>query len=141
MKQYAIIKGNEITQTILCREEEIHYYDGEAIECTSDISPSTHYYDGEFKLMPENTNPYSVFDYRLGIWVDQRTDEELNQYVLSVVRSKRDKLLKESDWTQVADAPVDKVACAEYRQQLRDLPQTYANATNIEQVQYPAQPW
>ena len=34
----------------------------------------------------------------------------------------RDAQLKASDWTQVADAPVDKTAWATYRQALRDLP-------------------
>lgn len=39
------------------------------------------------------------------------------------VRSHRNGLLSESDWTQLADAPVDKAAWAAYRQALRDLPQ------------------
>ena len=38
-------------------------------------------------------------------------------------RSQRDKLLTESDWTQVADAPVDKAAWAAYRQALREVPE------------------
>ena len=37
-------------------------------------------------------------------------------------RKKRNRLLKESDWTQLADTTVDKTAWANYRQQLRDLP-------------------
>lgn len=37
------------------------------------------------------------------------------------VRAERNKLLAESDWTQVADAPVDKAAWATYRQALRDI--------------------
>lgn len=37
------------------------------------------------------------------------------------IRAVRDQLLKDTDWTQVADAPVDKAAYAEYRQQLRDI--------------------
>jgi hypothetical protein len=37
------------------------------------------------------------------------------------VRATRDEKLKETDWTQVADAPVDKTAWATYRQALRDL--------------------
>jgi hypothetical protein len=36
-------------------------------------------------------------------------------------RNKRDLLLSQSDWTQVADAPVDKIAWATYRQELRDI--------------------
>lgn len=39
------------------------------------------------------------------------------------VRSERDRLLAESEWTQVADAPVDQAAWATYRQALRDVPQ------------------
>jgi hypothetical protein len=40
----------------------------------------------------------------------------------SNIRSQRDDLLTRSDWTQVADAPVDKQAWADYRQALRDVP-------------------
>jgi hypothetical protein len=39
------------------------------------------------------------------------------------VRAKRNQLLSASDWTQVADAPVDKAAWATYRQALREIPQ------------------
>ena len=37
------------------------------------------------------------------------------------VRDQRNTKLSESDWTQVADAPVDKEAWATYRQALRDI--------------------
>lgn len=37
-------------------------------------------------------------------------------------RDRRDTLLSASDWTQLADAPVDQAAWAAYRQQLRDVP-------------------
>jgi len=39
------------------------------------------------------------------------------------VRAERDRLLADSDWTQVPDAPVDQAAWATYRQALRDVPQ------------------
>ena len=38
------------------------------------------------------------------------------------VRQSRDAKLTECDWTQVADAPVDKAAWATYRQALRNVP-------------------
>ena len=44
------------------------------------------------------------------------------------VRAERDRRLVACDWTQVADAPVDQVAWAAYRQQLRDIPQDYNDA-------------
>lgn len=37
------------------------------------------------------------------------------------VRGYRNLLLKQSDWTQVSDAPVDQAAWAVYRQDLRDI--------------------
>ena len=39
------------------------------------------------------------------------------------VRAKRNALLSGSDWTQIADAPVDQQAWAAYRQALRDIPE------------------
>jgi hypothetical protein len=49
--------------------------------------------------------------------IEQRTEEESNN-----VRSERDGLLMESDWTQVLDAPVDRSTWAVYRQLLRNVP-------------------
>jgi hypothetical protein len=39
----------------------------------------------------------------------------------NAIRIQRNQLLKDSDWTQVTDAPVDKTAWATYRQELRDI--------------------
>lgn len=36
-------------------------------------------------------------------------------------RIERNRLLANSDWTQLPDAPVDSAICAAYRQQLRDI--------------------
>jgi hypothetical protein len=47
------------------------------------------------------------------------------------VRSQRDKLLSESDWTQVIDAPVNQEAWATYRQSLRNVPQQDGFPTTI----------
>ncbi len=47
---------------------------------------------------------------------DTPTDEEVY-----AARQERNTLLAASDWTQVADAPVDKAAWATYRQELRDV--------------------
>jgi len=39
-----------------------------------------------------------------------------------IVRADRNKKLSDCDWTQLADAPVDDLAWATYRQALRDIP-------------------
>ena len=46
-------------------------------------------------------------------------------------RTERDRLLADSDWTQVADAPVDQAAWATYRQALRDVPEQAGFPDNI----------
>jgi len=51
--------------------------------------------------------------------------EEYGTTYLQQMRAHRNLLLAASDWTQVADAPVDKQAWAAYRQQLRDAPTTW----------------
>ena len=45
-----------------------------------------------------------------------------NDRAAAEIRTERDAKLTESDWTQVADAPVDQAAWATYRQELRDVP-------------------
>ena len=52
------------------------------------------------------------------------------------VRLRRDGALAGSDWTQLADAPVDAAAWATYRQELRDLPA----ASDFPNVDLPAAP-
>ena len=53
------------------------------------------------------------------LWPDATDQQKLEQ-----VRLWRDVQLARTDWTQVADAPVDATAWASYRQALRDLPAT-----------------
>jgi hypothetical protein len=55
-----------------------------------------------------------------------------DEWILERVRNWRNAKLIESDWTQVADAPVDKAAWATYRQALRDLPASKAKPSLIE---------
>ena len=52
-------------------------------------------------------------------------------------RALRDDLLASTDWTQVADAPVDQAAWATYRQALRDIP---AQADFPNTVAWPTKP-
>jgi len=91
------------------------------------------------------TNYYKMLDSdgkELGRWVGfaeentHRMGEEVNGDTVAEIiddtfepdlaaeaRQQRNALLTASDWTQVADAPVDKAAWANYRQSLRDITQ------------------
>jgi hypothetical protein len=71
--------------------------------------------------------------------VVDKTEAEIAADVASKaaqVRAARDRALSASDWTQVADAPVDQQAWATYRQALRDLPQ----AEGWPDVELPSEP-
>lgn len=52
--------------------------------------------------------------------ISEHTTARINELSISV-RQQRNSLLNESDWTQVLDAPVNRTAWAQYRQQLRDV--------------------
>ena len=83
--------------------------------------------------------PYVQDGWAYTVKVESKTAEEIAADVASKaaqVRAQRDRLLSASDWTQVADAPVDKAAWAAYRQELRDLP----SQDGFPNVEFPRDP-
>jgi len=94
------------------------------------VQPSSQPPLDELKVVAESTP--ALLD---GVWTqtwvqtDKYTAEELVAYNAKKdvdkrqeERNVRTSLLAKSDWTQVADAPVDKAAWATYRQALRNVP-------------------
>ena len=73
----------------------------------------------------------------------EKTEAELIEVCLFKLRSKRDKQLLASDWTQFNDSPLSdakKQEWATYRQALRDLPATHQTTNNIDDVIFPTIP-
>jgi hypothetical protein len=64
--------------------------------------------------------------------IEQRTEQQADS-----VRAERNAKLSSSDWTQVADAPVDKQVWADYRQALRNVPDQAGFPWSVE---WPEQP-
>ena len=57
------------------------------------------------------------------------------------VRSKRDQLLKDSDWTMTTGATVDQAQWAAYRDKLRAIPQTFKNVSDpLTEITWPTAP-
>jgi hypothetical protein len=86
-----------------------------------------------------SAEPYVEDGWCYTVTVADKTDDEIAADAdarAAQVRAQRDRLLADSDWTQVLDAPVDRTAWATYRQALRDLPQ----AENFPDVAMPAMP-
>jgi hypothetical protein len=91
----------------------------------------TAYRDGVEEIDGKWYTKYSVAD------MDDEAKTAKDAEQAKSVRTTRDEKLKDSDWTQVADAPVDKTVWATYRQELRDL--TKQSGFPWE-VTYPTQP-
>lgn len=76
------------------------------------------------QVLEEGTPVFSEGLWRQVWAVRDLTAEEVasrNDAQAAAVRADRNAKLSASDWTQVADAPVDKAAWAAYRQALRDI--------------------
>ena len=71
--------------------------------------------------------------------LDAKYLEDTTQELSNQARADRNRLLLESDWTQIADAPVDKTAWAAYRKALRDIT-THANFPNLQETDWPIKP-
>ena len=64
-------------------------------------------------------------------------ESERNKLAWSMLRSTRDKLLADCDWTVLSDTPTSTAAWKTYRQELRDLP---ANTTDPFNPVWPTPP-
>lgn len=88
-----------------------------------DQEPPAH--DPSTQMLVRNSRPTLIGPtWTLGWTVLQLTPEQKianDAEQAKSVRDSRNAKLKDSDWTQVADAPVDKAVWATYRQALRDI--------------------
>jgi hypothetical protein len=83
------------------------------------------------------TGPYikpSVEEYQNVIWDRESMEYKIfdtpDEHLYSLIRSHRNDLLQESDWTQLVDCKLSKTLIEEYqtyRQMLRDFPSTITN--------------
>ena len=74
---------------------------------------------------------------------EKLTDEELIAIAQPEIRARRNKRLIKSDWTQFQDSPLsdsNKAEWAAYRQALRDIPETYSEATSLDDIIWPIKP-
>lgn len=97
-------------------------------------------WDGNDWVLTQDTATIEKFGFTLADFPDAPTPEKPNynpdqrqlEQEAEEARTQRDALLSQSDWTQVADAPVDQQAWAEYRQALRDVPEQADFPTDID---------
>ncbi len=76
------------------------------------------------------------------LWLEEGNEPlpaETEELTWDTIRTKRDQLILESDWTMTPGATIDQAQWSAYRQILRDLPQTFAK-TGPESVIWPTAP-
>ena len=74
------------------------------------------------------------------VWVAEgNTADPSDTSTWDDIRAKRDEILASTDWTMTTGATVDQAQWAAYRQNFRDIPQTYSGKTPDEVV-WPTQP-
>ena len=74
---------------------------------------------------------------------DSVIEAELKAKTMLEIKNRRLQLLYDCDWTQSADSPLaesKKTEWIAYRKSLRDLPASYPNETNIDNVVFPSPP-
>ena len=71
---------------------------------------------GEIVQIPYTLEEQAEYDTNKATWAAGANDRKAAE-----VRTQRNAKLVETDWTQVADAPVDKAVWDPYRQALRDV--------------------
>tara|TARA_R100001460_G_scaffold19594_2_gene40729 strand:- start:352 stop:747 length:396 start_codon:yes stop_codon:yes gene_type:complete len=90
----------------------------------------------------ENNAPPTLDDYK---WTGSEWQElpKPQELALPHIRTRRDYLLKQCDWTQANDSPLSdakKTEWATYRQALRDLPDSYTDTDEASKVVWPEEP-
>lgn len=101
----------------------------------SDIVEGEIWFEGKYSPYSRVENGAVVEAGVSEIEANQRAEAEA--LLWRELRTRRDKLLAQCDWTQVPDAPVDQAAWAAYRQALRDLPSSTVDPNN---PQWPERP-
>ena len=108
--------------------EKVETYLGRIVDFINEVKlESKNHFDdnGEFTHFTEHIAEWNITD------IPMPTDEQLeaiteyiNPYAESEIRSKRDRLITETDWTQLYDTILPKATKAKYkvyRQALRDI--------------------
>lgn len=123
-KEVVVIFDNDDAEVILLSDSlsgqitrvDINSNDFELIENVEPLEFDTAFgdlkYDEKgFSVLDQGSYDLAKLNYENSLIVSQSAS----------VRNARNQLLKDSDWTQIADVPVNKDVWAIYRQELRDI--------------------
>jgi len=101
---------------------------------TSTTSPRRHRSDSKNKIYANLVIHDDQYDKPTQAFLEAELASRQAAHPWSIVRGKRDNLLRKSDWTAVTDtvlSEADQTDWSDYRQALRDVPQTYDDAGDV----------
>lgn len=78
-----------------------------------------------------------IYEKQQAVIREQESPAYIAEQKWNEIRSKRNSLLSQSDWTQLEDSRENKEVWATYRQELRNIPQTFSIP---ESVIWPSKP-
>ena len=94
--------------------------------------------DGTITSIPMDENNTDYIEYLE--WAKSNTVEAADDLLTwDYIRSKRNGILRDTDWTMTTGATVNQTDWAAYRQAIRDIPQTYKDKTPSDVV-WPSEP-
>lgn len=113
--------NGQITKIVSCIESDVALqYDAATQYFIEGSYVDDKYYveNNQPVLIPTSPNEYCIFNYDTKQWIDPRTNE--TQWI--IIKSERNTLLSESDWTQLSDVSIsNKDQWVAYRQALRNI--------------------
>ena len=95
------------------------------------------YFDSNNSEIEKSLAEAEIYEKQQVAIIERASPAYIAQEKWNEIRSKRNGFLLSSDWTQLSDSPVDLSAWATYRQELRDIPQTFSTP---ESVIWPSKP-
>jgi len=148
MIKVAMVKDNGEIQTIVCPSDDSLYADGQLYgEVTARIIPFDTDAHQALELWYWHNEAWATRDQRpssVSVWHGHQTGWVTETSELEDrLRDNRDIKLSNSDWTQFPDSPLTtakKAEWATYRQALRDIPETYSDATSLDDIIWPTKP-
>lgn len=122
MKSYIVYnrKTGQILRSVYCTEQDsfLQAKNDDEVVLQSNAKDDEYYIEnGKLIKIPVQPSINHAFDYDTKKWILSDVDKVGEQ-----IKFKRNQLLAESDWTQMADVNLtNKQAWATYRQELRDI--------------------
>ena len=89
------------------------------------------YWDSNDLEIEKSLAEAEIYEREQAVIREQESPAYIAEQKWNEIRSKRNGFLSQSDWTQLDDSKENKEAWAIYRQELRDIPQTFSNPDSV----------